>query len=170
MTEKEANVEQTTGGIPALRGFRKQFLHTLNSILSSETEQFYPESLEDFVVHDSTGKVLEIVQVKDYKTPLTFSALNKAGKGKNSGKSFFERAADYITRYPDVQVVLASYGELGQQLQKYIGADEGTLKKKDKFNKPELLKAFQRLKHRPLNEREEVNYQRTPHAVSFDNR
>ncbi len=149
--------EQTTGGIPALRGFRKQFLHTLNSILSSETGQFYPESLEDFAVYDSTGKPLEIVQVKDYKAPLTFSALEKAGKGKNSGKNFFERAAEYITRYPDVQVVLASYGELGPELQKYIGAAEVPLKKKGKFNTPEMLKVFQRLKHRSLNEQDERN-------------
>ncbi|MCI5165297.1 MAG: hypothetical protein D3903_04220 [Candidatus Electrothrix sp. GM3_4] len=129
----------------------------MNCILSSEIEHFYPESLEDFSVHDSLGKPLEIVQVKDYKAPLTFSALKKAGKGKNSGKSFFERAADYITRYPGVQVVLASYGELGPELQKYIGADEAVLKKNDKFNTPELLKVFQHLKHRSLNEQEEVN-------------
>ncbi|CAK8716213.1 hypothetical protein GMJAKD_05365 [Candidatus Electrothrix aarhusensis] len=161
MTAKEAHINQTTGGIPALRGFRKQFLHTLNHILSSETGHFYPESLEDFSVHDSLGKPLEIVQVKDYKAPLTFSALKKAGKGKNSGKSFFERAADYITRYPDVQVVLASYGELGPELQNCIGADKATLKKtlkkKRGFNTPELLKVFQYLKHRSLNEQEEVN-------------
>ena len=144
-TETQSN--QTTGGIPALRGFRKQFLHTLNSILSSETGLFYPESLEDFAVRDSAGRVLEVVQVKDYKTNLAFSEL----------KPFFERAAEYITRYPDVQVILASYGELGPELQKYIGADEATLKKKEKFNTPEMLKVFQRLKHRSLNEQDERN-------------
>jgi hypothetical protein len=138
---------ESTGGIPALRGFRKQFLHTLNSILSSETGQFYPESLEDFAVRDSAGRVLEVVQVKDYKADLVFSEL----------KTFFERAADYITRYPDVQVVLASYGKLGSELQKSIGANEATLKKNKKFNKPKLLKVFQRLKHRSLNEQDEHN-------------
>ncbi|XOF32718.1 MAG: hypothetical protein ACL93V_11875 [Candidatus Electrothrix sp. YB6] len=157
MTAKKPHINQTTGGIPALRGFRKQFLHTLNRILSSETGHFYPESLEDFSVYDSTGKPLEIVQVKDYKAPLTFSALNKAGKGKNSGKNFFERAAEYITRYHDVQVVLASYGELGPELQECIGVDEATLKKNKKFNKPELLNVFQRLEYRPLKEQGERN-------------
>ncbi|RWX51189.1 hypothetical protein VU01_11893, partial [Candidatus Electrothrix marina] len=107
-------------------------------------------------MHDSLGKPLEIVQVKDHKAPLTFSVLNKAGKGKNSGKSFFERAANYITRYPDVQVVLASYGELGPELQNCIGADATTLKKNKKINTPELLKVFQRLKHHSLNEQEEL--------------
>ncbi|MGR0480330.1 MAG: hypothetical protein ACTFAL_02695 [Candidatus Electronema sp. V4] len=137
--------KENTGGIPALRGFRKQFLHTLNRILSSETGYFYPESLEDFAVRDSAGRVLQVVQVKDYKTDLTFSEL----------KPFFERAAEYITRYPDVQVVLASYGKLGPELQECIGADEATLKKNKKFNTPELLKVFQRLEHRPLNEQDE---------------
>lgn len=75
MTAKEVHVNQTTGGIPALRGFRKQFLHTLNSILSSETGQFCPESLEDFAARDSAGKLTEIVQVKDYKAKLIFSEL-----------------------------------------------------------------------------------------------
>lgn len=147
MTAKEAHINQTTGGISALRGFRKQFLHTLNSILSSETGQFYPESLEDFASRDSAGRVIEVVQVKDYKADLVFSEL----------KTFFERAAEYIIDYPNVQIVLASYGKLGPELQKYIGADEATLKKNKKFNTPELLKVFQRLKHRPLNEEKELS-------------
>lgn len=147
MTVKGPQVDQATGGIPALRGFRKQFLHTLNSILSSETGQFYPESLEDFAVYDTTGRVIEIVQVKDYKADLIFFEL----------KTFFQRAAEYITDHPDVKVVLASYGELGPELQKYIGADEAVLKKNKKFNTPELLKVFQRLKHRPLNEEKELS-------------
>jgi len=63
---------QTTGGIPALRGFRKQFLHTLHRIIDSETEVIYPETLEDFAVCDSSGCLIEIVQVKDHKAPLTF--------------------------------------------------------------------------------------------------
>lgn len=148
--------EQNTGGIPALRGFRKQFLHTLNRILSSETGYFYPESLEDFAVRDSAGRVFQVVQVKDYKTDLTFSEL----------KPFFERAAEYITRYPDVQVVLASYGKLGPELRQYIGAAEATLKKNKKFNTPELLKVFQRLKHFSLNEQKELSSIRN-HLTQF---
>ncbi|MEE4253772.1 MAG: hypothetical protein V2I50_06990, partial [Desulfuromusa sp.] len=147
MTANCPQANQEIGGIAALRGFRKQFLHTLNSILSSETGQFYPESLEDFASRDSAGRVIEVVQVKDYKADLVFSEL----------KTFFERAAEYIIDYPNVQIVLASYGKLGPELQKYIGADEATLKKNKKFNTPELLKVFQRLKHRPLNEEKELS-------------
>ena len=109
--------------------------------------EFYPESLEDFAVRDSTGRVIEVVQVKDYKADLVFSEL----------KTFFKRVAEYITDYPDVQIVLASYGELGPELQKYIGADEATLKKNKKFNKPELLNVFQRIEYRPLKEPGERN-------------
>ena len=68
---------------------------------------------------------IEVVQVKDYKADLVFSEL----------KTFFERAAEYITDYPDVQIVLASYGKLGPELQECIGADEATLKKKKKMKK-----------------------------------
>ncbi len=60
------NKYQTTGAVPALRGFRKQFLHTPRRILDSKTEIFYPESLEDFAVHDDSGFLIEIVQVKDH--------------------------------------------------------------------------------------------------------
>jgi len=46
-TESKHIVEnETVGGIPALRGFRKQFLHTLNRIVDSETEVIYPETLK----------------------------------------------------------------------------------------------------------------------------
>ncbi|MCI5146460.1 MAG: hypothetical protein D3923_13265 [Candidatus Electrothrix sp. AR3] len=112
--------DETTGGIPALRGFRKQFLHTLHRILASGSEVFYPETLEDFSVRDSTGKLIEIVQVKDHTAPLKFSEL----------KTFFDRAARFIEDYSQVQIVLATYGNLGPELQKHIGANEAILKKK----------------------------------------
>ena len=133
---------QTTGGIPALRGFRKQFLHTLHRIIESENEVIYPETLEDFAVFNSSGNLIEIVQVKDHKDPLTFSELN----------AFFQRAAQVIRNYPKVRVILASYGKLGSELNKYIGADETTLKKSKKFNSTDMLNVFQRLSYIPLKE------------------
>ena len=42
------NGHKKTGGVPALRGFRKQFLYTLRRILNSSTEVIYPERYEDF--------------------------------------------------------------------------------------------------------------------------
>jgi len=136
---------ETIGGIPALRGFRKQFLHTLHRIIDSETEAIYPETLEDFAVCDSSGGLLEIVQVKDHKDPLTFSELN----------TFFQRAAKAIKTYPKVRVILATYGKLGPELNKYIGADEITLKKNKKFSSPDTLKVFHRLSYIPLKEENE---------------
>jgi hypothetical protein len=136
---------QTTGGIPALRGFRKQFLHTLHRIIDSENEVIYPETLEDFAVCTSSGNILEIVQVKDHKAPLTFSELN----------AFFQRAVQVIRNYPKVRIILASYGKLGPELNKYIGADETTLKKNKKFSSPDMLNVFQRLSYIPLKEENE---------------
>ena len=138
---------QTTGGIPALRGFRKQFLHTLHRIIDSETEVIYPETLEDFAVCDSSGCLIEIVQVKDHKAPLTFSELN----------TLFQRAAQVIRNYPKVRIILATYGKLGSELNKYIGADEATLKKNKKCSTPDILNVFQRLSYMPLKEENEFS-------------
>jgi hypothetical protein len=56
------------GGINALRGFRKQFLHTLQRIVTAENDEcFYPEDID---VYDSNAQLLERVQVKDYQKPL----------------------------------------------------------------------------------------------------
>lgn len=137
---------QTTGGIPALRGFRKQFLHTLHRIIDSEAEVIYPETLEDFAVYDSSGSLIEIVQVKDYKAPLTFSELT----------TFFQRAAQIVKNSPKVRIVLACYGKLGQELEKNMGADEATLKKNKKFSTPDILNVFQRLTYKPLKEANEL--------------
>jgi len=138
---------QTTGGIPALRGFRKQFLHTLHRIIDSETEVIYPETLEDFAVYDSSGYLIEIVQVKDHKAPLTFSELN----------TLFQRAAQVVRDHPKVRIILASYGKLGPELNKCIGADEATLKKNKKCSTPGMLNVFQRLSYMPLKEENEFN-------------
>jgi hypothetical protein len=136
---------ETTGGIPALRGFRKQFLHTLRRIIDSEDEVIYPETLEDFAVCNSSGHLIEVVQVKDHKDPLTFSELN----------AFFLRAAQAIRNYPNIQIILASYGGLGPELNKYIGADEEALKKSEKFSSPDILNVFHRLRYIPLKEEDE---------------
>lgn len=138
---------QTTGGIPALRGFRNQFLHTLHRIIDSETEVIYPETLEDFAVYDSSGHLIEIVQVKDHKAPLTFSELH----------TLFQRAAQVVRKHPKVRIILATYGKLGPELNKCIGADEATLKKNKKCNTPGMLNVFQRLSYMPLKEEKEFN-------------
>jgi hypothetical protein len=134
------------GGITALRGFRKQFLHTLRRIIYSGNEVIYPETLEDFAVYNSSGDLIEIVQVKDHKAPLTFSEL----------KTFFQRSAQVVKNYPNARIMLASYGELGHELKQYIGADESTLKKNKKFSTTDMLTVFQHLSYVQLNEKDEL--------------
>ena len=137
--------KQTTGGIPALRGFRKQFLYTLRRILDSDTETIYPERFEDLDIYDETGRLREVVQVKDHQRPLTFSEL----------ETFFQRSIQIVEQHPKVRVVLASYGELGPELKGCIGADESTLKKIAKFT-PDLLPVFKQLSFQPLQEKDEL--------------
>ena len=139
--------DRTTGGIPALRGFRKQFLHTLHRIIVSKDEVIYPESLEDFAVYNNSGALIEVVQIKDHSAPLTFSELN----------TFFQRAIQISKSHPNTKIILASYGKLGPELEKHIGADEAILKKNKKFNSPDMLTVFQRLTYKPLKEKAELN-------------
>jgi hypothetical protein len=133
---------ETTGGIPALRGFRKQFLHTLHRILGAESEIICPETLEDFAVINSFGHLVEVVQVKDHKTPLTFSEI----------QSLFFRSSKLLNDYPDCRIVLASYGNLGPELEKAIKVDHEVLKRKIKFNTPEILRVFEQLEYVQLQE------------------
>ncbi len=137
--------KQTTGGIPALRGFRKQFLYTLRRILNSDTEIIYPERFEDLDVCDDSGRLIEVVQVKDHKKPLTFSEL----------KIFFQRSVQIVEQHPKVRIVLASYGELGPELERCIGADESILKENVKIT-PDLLPVFKKLSFQPLQEKDEL--------------
>lgn len=133
---------ETTGGIPALRGFRKQFLHTLHRILGADSEIICPETLEDFAVFNRSGHLVEVVQVKDHKTPLTFSEI----------QSLFFRSSKLLKDYPDCRIVLASYGSLGPELEKAIQADQEVLKSKIKFNKSEILRVFGKLEYVQLQE------------------
>lgn len=138
---------QTTGGIPALRGFRKQFLHTLRRIIEAGNEIIYPETLEDFAVHDASGRLIEVVQVKDHKDPLTFSELH----------AFFQNCSQIAKKHQNVKFILASYGKLGPELEKCIGSDEATLRKNRKFSAPDILSVFQRLIYQPLSEENELD-------------
>jgi ABC-type multidrug transport system fused ATPase/permease subunit len=144
MVKNDTNI---VGGIPALRGFRKQFLHTLRRIIESESNVIYPETIEDFAVYNNSGSLIEIVQVKDHSAPLTFSDL----------KTFFKNAIQVLKKYPEVDIKLASYGKLGSELNEAIGADELSLKKNKKFDTPEILNVFSRLVYIQLKEENEIN-------------
>lgn len=129
------------GAIPALRGYRKQFLYTLGRIIKSDFEIFYPERIEGLSVYDDRGRLIEIIQVKDHSKPLSFSDL----------KSFFNQATTSISEHPDVSITLANYGTLGPEL-------KSELDKKETGAKSKLYgvrKAIQRLYVQKLDEAEE---------------
>lgn len=124
-----------SGAIPALRGYRKQFLYSLGRIIHGCNEVYCPEKLEDLSIYDNDGKLLELIQVKDYASPLTFSDL----------ELFLVRATKVIGEHPHVKVVLATFGPLGKEL-------EGVLKDKKVDAKPKFHKVRQAI------ERLEVEY------------
>ncbi len=142
----QINDTKIVGGIPALRGFRKQFLHTLRRIIESETNVIYPETIEDFAIYNNSGNLIELIQVKDYNSPLTFSDL----------KTFFKNAIKVLQKNSNVNIILASYGELGKELKDAIASDEKTLKK-PKFNTPEILNVLSKLTYTQLKEEHEIS-------------
>ena len=139
-------IDNSPGAIPALRGFRKQFIHTLRRLIESEDLVFKPESLEDFSVHDSSDNLLEVVQVKDYTADLTISDL----------KSFFERCCELITSYPKATFTIATYGPLGPELKKFLSLDEQEISKEKKIKSLGFIEVFKRLQHIQLSEKKEV--------------
>lgn len=139
--------KKITGGIPALRGFRKQFLHTLRRIIEAGDEIIYPENLEDFAAHDASGRLIEVVQVKDHSDPLTFSELH----------TFFQNCSKIAKKHQNVKFIIASYGNLGPELKKCIGSDESILKKNKKFSSTDILSVFRRLVYQPLKEENEID-------------
>ena len=63
------------GAISALKGYRTQFLYSLNKILSEYDKNyiFRPEGeYEDLDILDIHGNYLEIIQVKNKNSTLTF--------------------------------------------------------------------------------------------------
>lgn len=99
------------GAIPALRGYRKQFLYTLFRLLQNNIKVkaiFRPEGFEDLDIYDKTGRLIETVQVKDHADPLTFSLL----------LPFFKRSASLIKTDPSIHIELLSFGPIGIELTK----------------------------------------------------
>lgn len=139
------------GALPALRGYRKQFLYTLGRILNSNGEVCCPEKLEDLSVYNENGKLLELIQVKDHSAPLTFSSLN----------SFLNRAVKEIENQPDVKVTLATFGPVGQEIRKILQAKK--IDANSKFYG--VREAIQRLKVKHI---QEANEQQSIMNVLFE--
>lgn len=101
-----------TGAIPALRGYRIQFLYTLYRILIEENPNisFKPEGKEDLDIY-LNNNLVEVIQVKDYSEDLTLSHL----KPENEN-GFLSRCIDVFDRENSVRVKLVSFGLIGNQL------------------------------------------------------
>ncbi|WP_157974342.1 hypothetical protein [Lewinella sp. IMCC34183] len=100
-----------SGPIPALRGYRLQFLYTLLRVLQAEDDEaIHPEMFEDYSV-SVEEKVTEVVQVKNYGKPLRLSDLSP---GKRKG--FVRRSIDQLLEDPKISLKLVVLGELGQEL------------------------------------------------------
>lgn len=100
-----------SGPIPALRGYRLQFLYTLLRVIEGgDDETIHPEILEDYSV-SVEERVTEIVQVKNYGEPLRLSDLSP---GKEKG--FVRRSIDQLRGNSKVSLKLVVLGELGKEL------------------------------------------------------
>jgi hypothetical protein len=109
------------------RGYRKQALYVLWRLLTDADagERAYrPEGDEDLAVFDSQGRLAQVVQVKDYTSPLTVSDLKP-----NSPDGFFARTHRRLLTHPECEVWLASFGPLGPELTGAVGAS-GPLRRK----------------------------------------
>ena len=96
------------------RGFRNQALYVLARVLedAQNTRIFVPEGAEDLAVYDTELRLVEAVQVKDLTGRLTLSDLKP-----RSPDGFIARMAHRLAHSPACQNKLASFGELGPELQ-----------------------------------------------------
>lgn len=104
------------------RGYRRQALYCLFRLFDYGLPQgcvIQPEGNEDLAVFDSTGKLIEIVQVKDHSDNLTVSSFKP---------SFYKRIAPFCATGSTTIVRLASYGPIGPDLQKAKSGDASAQK------------------------------------------
>lgn len=96
------------------RGFRKQALYILHRLLTDVTasERIYrPEGSEDLAVFDSSMRLIEAIQVKDYSSDLVLSALKP-----KSEAGFFARLNRRMKEHQNCTTKLAIFGSLGPEL------------------------------------------------------
>ncbi|WP_188051430.1 hypothetical protein [Flavobacterium sp. GP15] len=99
--------------ISALKGYRTQFLYSLNRILNEYENGFIyqPEGkFEDLDILSEEGNYIEIVQIKNKTGQLVFSDLF------SKETSFFKRAEKAILKDSNTKVKLVSYGEISNEL------------------------------------------------------
>ena len=72
---------------------------------------YQPEGDEDLAVFDTSNHLLQVVQVKDYSSPLTLSDLTP-----DSAEGFFARMHRRLAAHPGCEVWIASFGQIGLEL------------------------------------------------------
>jgi hypothetical protein len=112
--ERNIFTNRMSDATPAYRGYRLQALYALARILDSEVEGskiFRPEGAEDLAILGQSNVLTEIIQVKAYSTNLSLSTFKPDKPG-----SFLYRANKFLAQYPDLEIVIASFGNIGPEL------------------------------------------------------
>jgi hypothetical protein len=102
------------------RGFRKQALYVLWRLLTEADAShrvYQPEGDEDLAIFDVNNRLLQVVQVKDYSSPLTLSDFKP-----DSADGFFARMHRRLIRHPECEVWIASFGQIGPELSAALSA------------------------------------------------
>lgn len=95
---------------PTYRGFRRQSLYALSRVFDASLPQngvVQPEGNEDVAVYNGKGELTEIIQVKDYSSPLVASHFKP---------SFYKRIAKYCKPDSSIKVSIVSFGPFGPVL------------------------------------------------------
>ena len=102
------------GGNSAWKGFSSQTIYIANRIIYEEdkTKIYFPESIEDLRITDSSNSVIELIQVKNLSSALSLSDLSPKKEG-----SFLKRVLDIRKQNEGLFVRLVSYGDIGAELQ-----------------------------------------------------
>lgn len=102
-----------TGAIPALRGFRTQFLYSIYRILLDYDRgyNFHIEGkFEDLDIVDEGGNYIEVIQIKNQAGKLNFSDLF------SKHTSLFKRSEKLISSNEEAKIRLVSFGNVSDEL------------------------------------------------------
>lgn len=105
------------------RGYRRQALYCLFRLFDDglpENYVIHPEGDEDLEILDPSGNPIEVVQVKDYSSPLTASSLEPP---------FYKRIKKYCVPESKVDVKIVSFGDVGPELAKAFDNEQETPKR-----------------------------------------
>lgn len=120
--ERDSKEMTTADASATLRGFKNQSLYILSRLLTdpdSASKSFVPEGAEDLAIYDSSGALIESIQVKDFASRKL--ALSDFKPKSKSG--FISRYFHRLKSWPTAQTKIASFGELGPELADAIKGD-----------------------------------------------